>query len=260
MTTLRHMYDADYPVVPVLGCTVTAGYIGSPNATPHIWTPQEWRSKSYPLRLPIYVPSWFHTRNWNANADAIECVNALTTLGVPKGCAVGLDFETEINSAYVSEIDAHVHASGWDILLYGSSGYVFQNPRTHAGYFAADWNWDATHGLIPGSVATQYKNFAEWDLSLIDSSVQLWGDPIETPGWTDTTVSELPTIQSGATGQYVRNLQGLLNAHGAKLVIDGAFGPLTDSEVKHVQSTYQIQVDGIVGEHTWKSLLLNSKQ
>jgi len=189
-TEVRHMYDAAFPIPPVLGCNVTAGYIGSPGATPHVWTPQEWKTKSYSLRLPLYVPSFFRTRNWNANADAIECVNTLNTLGVPKGSAVGLDFETEINSAYVSEIDAHVHEMGWNILLYGSRGYVFQNPRPHAGYFVADWEWDVSHGLIPGSSATQYKRFDEWDLSIIDASIQLWGDPTDTVSWTDTLMND----------------------------------------------------------------------
>lgn len=258
--SLRHMYDAAYPIHPVLGCTVTAGYIGSPGATPHVWSKPEWQANSYTLRLPIYVPSWFRTRMWNASGDATECVNALSALGVPKGSAVALDFETEVNSVYVSEINANVLESGWRMLLYGSKDYVFQNPRTAAGYWAADWERTVEQGLIPGSVATQYRNLADWDLSVIDPSVQLWGDPIDSTSWTETLLNDLPTVQSGASGQFVRNVQGLLNAHGAHLSIDGVFGPLTKSEVEHVQSTYGIQIDGIVGRHTWATILTNSAQ
>ena len=44
-----------------------------------------------------------------------------------------------------------------------------------------------------------------------------------------------PTISNGATGDAVHVLQGDLNSHGAKLVVDGIFGPKTLAAVRKFQ-------------------------
>jgi peptidoglycan hydrolase-like protein with peptidoglycan-binding domain len=49
-------------------------------------------------------------------------------------------------------------------------------------------------------------------------------------------------------------LQALLNRHGAKLVVDGIFGPLTEAAVKAFQKSHLIPADGIVGRLTWSKL------
>jgi hypothetical protein len=65
-----------------------------------------------------------------------------------------------------------------------------------------------------------------------------------------------PTIQRGARGQAVRDLQGLLNSgQAAGLVVDGIFGPLTDRAVRQFQRRTGLVVDGIVGPKTWGRLL-----
>lgn len=74
-------------------------------------------------------------------------------------------------------------------------------------------------------------------------------------GHTDI-MTQLPQLKQGATGQPVRNWQGLLNAHGAVLRIDGAFGPVTFAATKDFQVKQSIGKDGIVGPVTWKAALL----
>ena len=39
---------------------------------------------------------------------------------------------------------------------------------------------------------------------------------------------KLPTLTHGAKGQYVKNMQGLLVAHGHNIAVDGEFGPDTE--------------------------------
>jgi len=56
------------------------------------------------------------------------------------------------------------------------------------------------------------------------------------------------------TGLNVGVLQALLNRHGAKLVVDGIFGPLTEAAVKVFQKSHLIPADGIVGILTWAKL------
>jgi peptidoglycan hydrolase-like protein with peptidoglycan-binding domain len=56
------------------------------------------------------------------------------------------------------------------------------------------------------------------------------------------------------TGLNVGVLQALLNRNGAKLVVDGIFGPLTEAAVKIFQKSHLIPADGIVGPLTWSKL------
>lgn len=63
------------------------------------------------------------------------------------------------------------------------------------------------------------------------------------------------TIRRGSTGPAVERAQEALNLAGARLVVDGVFGPLTDAAVRSYQLGAHIAVDGIVGPITWAHLL-----
>jgi len=72
------------------------------------------------------------------------------------------------------------------------------------------------------------------------------------------TAESMPTLRKGAKNDAVKTLQTKLNANGAKLTVDGAFGSLTDSAVRVFQKAKGLSVDGIVGAKTWAALLANS--
>ncbi len=77
-------------------------------------------------------------------------------------------------------------------------------------------------------------------------------------GGTVTLTLALPVLRHqvpNVRGQHVGNLQGLLNAHGAALRIDAAFGPAVEKAVKAFQTSNHLGVDGIVGADTWRHLL-----
>ncbi|MHC3467865.1 peptidoglycan-binding protein [Streptomyces sp. 7R007] len=57
-------------------------------------------------------------------------------------------------------------------------------------------------------------------------------------------------IEQGQTSGCVTELQNLLNAHGAGLVVDGEFGARTLYAVREYQSSVAIAVDGQVGPQT----------
>lgn len=59
-----------------------------------------------------------------------------------------------------------------------------------------------------------------------------------------------PVLRYGMTGQYVRELQDLLD-----IEVDGDFGPNTEAAVKAFQEAQGLTVDGIVGSATWAALL-----
>jgi peptidoglycan hydrolase-like protein with peptidoglycan-binding domain len=72
----------------------------------------------------------------------------------------------------------------------------------------------------------------------------------------DLMALEWPTEQEGSTGENVRSVQYLLNAHGSNLAVDGDFGPKTDAAVRAFQADHGLGVDGIVGDQTWPVLII----
>jgi len=64
----------------------------------------------------------------------------------------------------------------------------------------------------------------------------------------------MPLLRVGSTGGAVRTLQAALNARGAHLRVDGAFGGRTLGAVKDFQRHNRLAVDGIVGPKTWRAL------
>ncbi|MEW2624969.1 peptidoglycan-binding protein [Streptomyces sp. NPDC048106] len=67
-------------------------------------------------------------------------------------------------------------------------------------------------------------------------------------------------MQQGASGERVKTVQYLLNAHGSALTVDGSFGPATDTAVRSFQSAHGLTVDGIVGAGTWQALVVSVQQ
>lgn len=59
-----------------------------------------------------------------------------------------------------------------------------------------------------------------------------------------------PTLRRGASGNAVKELQGLLG-----LKQDGIFGCLTETAVRLFQKEHGLEPDGVVGQKTWKELL-----
>ena len=71
------------------------------------------------------------------------------------------------------------------------------------------------------------------------------------------TVPAKPTLRLTwpyTTGQAVKDLQLALNRNGARLTVDGIFGPLTKAAVRIFQIVRGLTPDGIVGPVTWSKL------
>jgi Putative peptidoglycan binding domain len=73
--------------------------------------------------------------------------------------------------------------------------------------------------------------------------------------WYASVMADIPTVQSGSTGQAVKNWQGLLGAHGHAVTIDGSFGSGTEAATKAYQSSAGLAADGVAGPDTWTAAL-----
>jgi peptidoglycan hydrolase-like protein with peptidoglycan-binding domain len=62
---------------------------------------------------------------------------------------------------------------------------------------------------------------------------------------------QLPVIQENINGDPVKAAQTLLGG----LTVDGVFGPLTRERTVAYQSEHGLTADGIIGQHTWGTLL-----
>ncbi|XQY90631.1 peptidoglycan-binding domain-containing protein [Metabacillus sp. HB246100] len=62
------------------------------------------------------------------------------------------------------------------------------------------------------------------------------------------------TLREGSRGQYVKDLQNMLNKAGIKVSVDGIYGSGTASAVKEFQKKNGLSQDGIAGKQTFTKL------
>jgi hypothetical protein len=62
------------------------------------------------------------------------------------------------------------------------------------------------------------------------------------------------TTQLGSTGDAVRQVQQRLAERGWNIGVDGEFGPGTERIVRSFQTNKSLEVDGVVGENTWRAM------
>lgn len=65
----------------------------------------------------------------------------------------------------------------------------------------------------------------------------------------------MPILRRGSIGEAVQLLQSQINLIATqKLVVDGEFGPATETAIKAIQKSKKLVVDGVVGPQTWVAL------
>ncbi|MDQ3569225.1 MAG: peptidoglycan-binding protein [Actinomycetota bacterium] len=72
--------------------------------------------------------------------------------------------------------------------------------------------------------------------------------------------SDWPIVRQGHSDNEafgaVTIIQHLLNFHGGNVNVDGVFGPHTDAAVRDFERSQNLTIDGIVGNVTWESLVV----
>lgn len=165
------MYDAVTPQnLNNTQYQVVAFYCGGD--TPHVWTHAEISSTPQRYRLPIWVRSNPGSAAMGTQ-EAQEFVSQLRFLGCPNGVTVALDYETAVDQAYLDAFCAEMWNAGqWLVALYGSLGYVEKNLHPSGGYWVAEW--DNLEDFPGNSVAHQFMNHPNYDVSVVSDSVKLW--------------------------------------------------------------------------------------
>ena len=69
-----------------------------------------------------------------------------------------------------------------------------------------------------------------------------------------------PVVRPGARGERVRVIQYLLNQHGVRVGVDGAYGKSTTAGVKTFQRSKRLSADGVVGAATWQKLIVTLRR
>ncbi len=71
---------------------------------------------------------------------------------------------------------------------------------------------------------------------------------------TDTWSKVVVAVRKGQRGEAVRAVQDLLG-----ISADGTFGADTEKATRRFQKRTHLEVDGVVGPHTWQLLILESQ-
>lgn len=123
--------------------------------------------------------------------------------------------------------------------------YVISNKKIASGTGQGQeaWKWRPYSGAnahnhhVHISIKPEkasYDNTSPWMLDGMPVSIQ--------PDY----VAPPPTLRKGSSGENVRQLQALLS-----IVVDGEFGPKTETAVKNFQTLKKLVSDGICGPATW---------
>lgn len=130
--------------------------------------------------------------------------------------------------------------------------YIISNRKIASGAAGpSPWKWRKYSGNNPHtfhmhlSVVADARadDMTEWRLRPLTAEEV----PVQPP--------QNPLLVHGSKGASVIRLQALLNKHGAKLKLDGDFGPKTLKAVRAFQAKNKLWVDGKVGPYTWGALL-----
>jgi murein L,D-transpeptidase YcbB/YkuD len=84
--------------------------------------------------------------------------------------------------------------------------------------------------------------------------------PLVSDAVTAQALQPWPVLREGRNALWppvtVRSLQYLLDARGARLAVDGLFGPKTKAAVVTFQRSHGLAADGVVGAATWRALIV----
>jgi hypothetical protein len=117
-----------------------------------------------------------------------------------------------------------------------------------------------TDGIAGGLTTAAYKRYQTflrvWLYGYTGAIDGVWGPGTQKAHqayWNAYNAKRANTT-TGATGQYVKDIQARLNVAGFQTAVDGSFGRVTTTNVKRFQKSRNLVADGIVGLKTRRPL------
>lgn len=74
------------------------------------------------------------------------------------------------------------------------------------------------------------------------------------------STTDWPLVKTGRKGELAKTAQYLLRQHGFDVAADGIVGPLTEGAIRDFQKSQNLDVDGVIGNHTWPTLIVSVHQ
>ncbi|MFD9729446.1 peptidoglycan-binding protein [Streptomyces sp. NPDC059072] len=150
--------------------------------------------------------------------------------------------------------------------IYAPLGHGPNNPEEYARQIAQALGVDVSvtvAELNDGQLeifAKKIRQIEGWALGVAYGPETLPKDVVdwltEHPTRAERRAADQPLAKKGSVSEGIKNIQRILNDLGwtPALVVDGNFGPKTESAVKWFQWTNGLVADGIVGNKTWQKL------
>lgn len=178
------------------------------------------------------VPCCVRSNPWQTTPDydASGFIGKLRAGGAPPGVVTVLDLEEAVDPAWVLRYGAILHAAGYLVWPYGSTGFLFQNPRLDGRFVG---NPTQVPHLWPGEPACQWGWFGAYDLSLIAAGQDLWDTqpaaPPPPPAKEYKMLTDCVGMAATASGKGYWEVQadGAVFSHGDAVYHGGANDPKT---------------------------------
>lgn len=152
------------------------------------------------------------------------------------------------NGDNVRELQTALVQLGYMTAAHMASGPGIFGPKTHQAVTA----FQAANRLVADGIVGPKTEAA------INSRVAAQSGAAHQSGADDrcnATLTGRPALREGDEGVVVKELQRKLNEHGARLYIDGEFGPATKRALVAFQRANNLEADGVVGPNTANKLV-----
>jgi peptidoglycan hydrolase-like protein with peptidoglycan-binding domain len=181
--------------------------------------------------------NWVVGRDWNLSPVSISGRNSL-------------GFAVEIVGNFDTESEGEYNSLGYNKLEGEQLKSIQIFTQFFLSYHSADFVFhrDYSTKTCPGT-SVQKVGILKKEFSLEEKVEILWDEIFGIEEKDDFML-----LQKGMKGEKIKELQTLLNKHGAKLAIDGSFGSLTEKAVNEFKAEYKLAQNGIVDWYVWSLL------
>lgn len=143
-------------------------------------------------------------------------------------------------------------------VIFNHKIYRRKNNFEPEDYHGASGHEEHVHGSVgngpDGRSTRDYDSTASWEIDDLGNPSKP-SKPSKPSTEKNRLGDKMPVLKRGSKGRAVRIMQGVLNAWGYKVSIDGIFGPQVEKAFRSFQSTHKLAVDGICGPKSWNKLL-----